>query len=103
MGDAADMILDGILDEQTGEYIGEAVGYPRTLNSRTINRKYNHVQGVTEFLIRIGYKTKQERIVVITGFLNSIDVKHDNISKIKMCSIISDKFNSFRKYCSLNP
>jgi len=30
MGDIADMILDGILDEQTGEYIGDAVGYPRT-------------------------------------------------------------------------
>ena len=33
MGEIADMILDGILDEQTGEYIGEAVGYPRTLNT----------------------------------------------------------------------
>ena len=30
MGDIADMMLDGILDEQTGEYLGEAVGYPRT-------------------------------------------------------------------------
>lgn len=30
MGEIADMILDGMLDEQTGEYIGEAVGYPRT-------------------------------------------------------------------------
>ena len=30
MGDIADMILDGILDEQTGEYIGGSVGYPRT-------------------------------------------------------------------------
>ena len=33
MGEIVDMILDGILDEQTGEYIGEAVGYPRTLNT----------------------------------------------------------------------
>jgi hypothetical protein len=30
MGDVADMILDGILDEQTGEFLGEGVGYPRT-------------------------------------------------------------------------
>ena len=29
MGDVADMILDGILDEETGEWLGEAVGYPR--------------------------------------------------------------------------
>lgn len=30
MGEIAEMMLEGILDEQTGEYIGEAVGYPRT-------------------------------------------------------------------------
>ncbi len=30
MGKYADMLLDGSHDEQTGEYIGEAVGYPRT-------------------------------------------------------------------------
>lgn len=37
MGDIADMILDGILDEQTGEYIGEAVGYPRTMQKGYYN------------------------------------------------------------------
>ena len=31
MGEIADMILDGTLDYQTGEYIGEPCGYPRTL------------------------------------------------------------------------
>lgn len=30
MGEIADMMLEGILDEQTGEYLGNAVGYPRT-------------------------------------------------------------------------
>lgn len=30
MGEIADMIISGMLDEQTGEYLGEAVGYPRT-------------------------------------------------------------------------
>lgn len=30
MGDIAEMMLEGILDEQTGEYLGEGVGYPRT-------------------------------------------------------------------------
>lgn len=34
MGEIADMILDGILDEVTGEYIGPGVGYPRTLTKR---------------------------------------------------------------------
>lgn len=30
MGEIAEMILDGILDCETGEYLGDAVGYPRT-------------------------------------------------------------------------
>lgn len=30
MGEIADMMLDGTLDEQTGEYIGRGPGYPRT-------------------------------------------------------------------------
>ena len=30
MGEIAEAILDGILCEQCGEYMGDAVGYPRT-------------------------------------------------------------------------
>lgn len=40
MGDIADMMLDGILDEQTGEYLGKAIGYPRTL----VKSKYNTIK-----------------------------------------------------------
>jgi len=40
MGEIADMILDGILDEQTGEYIGDAVGYPRT----KVKGQYNTIK-----------------------------------------------------------
>lgn len=32
MGEIADMLIDGTLDMYTGEYIGDAVGYPRTIN-----------------------------------------------------------------------
>lgn len=41
MGDMADAMLDGIFDEQTGEYIGEAVGYPRTMQ----RGYYNSMKG----------------------------------------------------------
>ena len=43
MGDYADMVLDGLLDEETGEYIGdhnleeygsEAAGFPVSLNRK---------------------------------------------------------------------
>lgn len=37
MGDIADMLIDGTCDMYTGEYIGEAVGYPRTTQKK---RKY---------------------------------------------------------------
>jgi hypothetical protein len=37
MGEITEVMLDGILDEQTGEYIGEAVGYPRTMQSGFYN------------------------------------------------------------------
>ena len=43
MGEYADMLLDGSHDEQTGEYIGEAVGYPRTRQKgfyNTIGKKH---------------------------------------------------------------
>lgn len=33
MGDVADMMLDGTLDAETGEYIGEPCGYPRVLHN----------------------------------------------------------------------
>lgn len=32
MGEYAEMLLDGSCDEWTGEYIGPAVGYPRSLD-----------------------------------------------------------------------
>lgn len=40
MGEIAEMMLEGILDEQTGEYLGESVGYPRTL----VKGHYNTVK-----------------------------------------------------------
>ena len=40
MGDIAEMMLDGILDEQTGEYLGKGVGYPRTL----VKGQYNTIR-----------------------------------------------------------
>jgi len=42
MGDIADMMIDGTLDIYTGEYIGEACGYPRTINEPNYFDKRNH-------------------------------------------------------------
>ena len=51
MGDIADMMIDGTLDYQTGEYIGDAVGYPRTIHGGH-NRKKKPMSN-----IRIVYAT----------------------------------------------
>jgi hypothetical protein len=38
MGDIADMMMDGTLDHETGEYLGEGDGFPRT--ARSMRRQY---------------------------------------------------------------
>lgn len=55
MGDIADMMLDGILDEQTGEYLGKGVGYPRTLQ---MSRKSQDLswKKVVAYMINMGIK-----------------------------------------------
>ena len=45
MGEISEMMLEGILDEQTGEYLGEAVGYPRTRN-----KPNNPIVGIRKWL-----------------------------------------------------
>jgi len=44
MGEIADMMLDGTLDCVTGEYIGESVGYPRTIEIKDRGKKKKFVQ-----------------------------------------------------------
>lgn len=41
MGEIADMILDGFLDEETGEVIhGSSPGYPRRMSDRRQDQKF---------------------------------------------------------------
>lgn len=41
MGEIAEMMLNGDLDEITGEYLGEGDGYPRSLERGYRVRKHN--------------------------------------------------------------
>lgn len=48
MGDIAESLLSGEFDEYTGEYIGPAVGYPRSMDSAHWSNKqarYNYNYG----------------------------------------------------------
>jgi len=49
MGEYAEMLLDGSCDEWTGEYIGPAVGYPRSLDPD----HYSNEKGRTKQLYRV--------------------------------------------------
>lgn len=101
MGDMADMLLDGTCDEQTGEYIGQPVGYPRTMQKdcyNTMQRKDNPTKGVLNFLRNKGHVKKKEQTEIIRKFLTSIDVESSNLSKVKMCETISKDFGKFIKF-----
>jgi hypothetical protein len=39
MGEIASMILDGTLDSETFEYLGDPVGYPRTAHDEQAERR----------------------------------------------------------------
>lgn len=57
MGDVADDLLDGIFCEQCGEYIGDAVGYPRLCSgcSRELDAEDDHDFDTKDDLFAEGY------------------------------------------------
>ena len=103
MGDIAEMILDGILDEQTGEYIGDGVGYPRTMQKgfynsvkkqkpKQNNKNYTNLGG----LYLIGEKVEIEKYgdCIIKNFVGRRGRKryvvvdnNDNEYKVKFSSM----------------
>ena len=51
MGEVADMMINGLLDSQTGEYIdGEEPGFPRTLHDVQLKHKKSQMNGVKNYL-----------------------------------------------------
>ena len=74
MGDIADMMLDGILDQYTGEYIGPGVGYPRSINhgKRFTNPQKCHDprRGIVSFIERysLGKKYRPQALDLIKEY-----------------------------------
>lgn len=65
MGEIAEMMLEEILDEQTGEYLGKAVGYPRT---KQMQKKSGCYGGIRHWLsIRGKDKHKTNKIIMRYG------------------------------------
>lgn len=108
MGEISDMMLDGTLDEQTGEYIGPAVGYPRTkqpghYNSMNRHEKHNNYNGIIQYINKY-YDNKlpsipKNKIGTWTRYYHSIIrefLKNNNIDHINN-NKLSTVFNNARK------
>lgn len=123
MGEITDLILDGVLDYETGEYIGSACGYPRTIKKlkngkrkdipKYLMNKYGYdyddwsrmkpcTKEIIKFLYSNGYVTVLQRQEVIDKF--SIDNKlfKEGSEKLprnsKKYSLIYERFDKFKLY-----
>lgn len=93
MGDIADMMLDGTLDSETGEFIdGDSPGYPRSMNHRN-----NPVNGVTKWLTKQGLPVDQH-MKVIVDFCLPTNNRAANSSKKELCDYIQTCFHKFCSY-----
>jgi hypothetical protein len=126
MGEYAEMLLDGSCDEWTGEYIGPAVGYPRSLdpdhysnqqNKRQSSIRYNKAglpskasaaNGVYQWLRNqpltgagknTAYETRENRVIAKYGR----EVLHSDQGTRKIADIISkEHWVSFIKWVKEN-
>lgn len=100
MSEITDMMLEGFLDEQTGEVIdGSAPGYPRTMEGGNYNSIHKSPirNGVEKFLRMKGLKNKQLHTTIMRKYLNS----HAE-NKEFMCVKIQQDFNTFKNYVADN-
>lgn len=105
MGEIAESLINGEFDYITGEYLGEAVGYPRTYtNSRSeyfspIQKKPTSKANVciTNMCKDRGFNN-QEKVALVAKFLHSKGYKQlPNLSK--QYKIIHSQYkNNFRKF-----
>ena len=102
MGEIADMMLDGTLDYETGEYIGDAVGYPRRLGfprrRRTIspNPQSKAVNGVWVFLNMRGIKSNPKKREIIMKYCKE-ELEFEG-KLTKCCEEIQKNWEKFKKY-----
>jgi hypothetical protein len=115
MGEIADMMLDGILDEQTGEYLGEAVGFPRTAekgfyNSMNREKKKRNLKNSTgQVMVQQGGSHLVGNTVFVEKYGDCIiqDYINKRGKKRKRYVVVDKdgqlhkvKFNQFNIYCS---
>ena len=106
MGEVADMMLDGTLDSQTGEYIGEAIGYPRTLGDTKYkyNKRYPK-RGVVMYLNRkFPDMPKSEQHAFAYAYVKANyvldELNKNNQSWVFIAHIIQKEWHKFVEHCN---
>lgn len=109
MGDIADMMLDGTLDYETGEYIGKGGGYPRTLQStmgdgyKKNNRPPVNVQIVRNYLgsvYKISLDIQQANLIQRYGQYKKLE----SVKLKRVCNLIrTDKvsWNEWKEWVAI--
>lgn len=103
MGDMADAILDGVFDQYTGEYIGKAVGYPRSVHNRKCKEKKAtpppcYISFVAKLLI--GYTDAHEDIT--KAYDSSVLHIGNGVKHRTICKHIYNDVAKFKKWLSFN-
>lgn len=102
MGDNADLILDGYLDEHTGEYLGEGQGFPRSrYHNRTLNNKHNanDLNTCMNFLRTRHYKTNDERFDIIRLYGSQMELIAKSPSLVaKHVRQSKEEWKKFKKF-----
>lgn len=112
MGDIADMIINGDLDSETGEYIGPGQGIPRTIQDRRRGARFRRadftqsdkLNGVIVYLHDKGIINSEEAHKVMRSYGDEIGhthVKKRNILKIALK--IQEDFPRFVNWLKSNP
>lgn len=76
MGDIADMMLEGILDMETGEYLGDATGYPRTKKVKNTKAQKNIAKVRKELALLFKQKESEGDKQALNNARKEINLKY---------------------------
>lgn len=105
MGEIADMMIDGTLDCQTGEYLGEGQGFPRTRTRTRYNNKRKGetpgIRGIKKFLkIHLNMSTDTMH-QFCAQYINKHDLDPADANTLnwkQIHEVIDQDFDHFRQY-----
>lgn len=96
MGDCAEMMIDGILDEHTGEYLGDTVGYPRHRVTGQDFTDKEKKRGIFSFFGRLGITKKQRREILMDFYPGRLG--REQLSNESLCIHASEHFKDFHSF-----